>query len=330
MTTPDKCVAAFLDVGQGDSIVITLPEEGQAILVDCPKRRKDIIFRYLVDNRVKEIALAVLTHTHRDHAGHFVELVENFQRYGGRVSGIACIPALITGSSDTAENRQLLAGLSRLDRNGATLGASLYPTLDITLAGVSVKALHPTLGEATGALSRLKPNEGSVALMIGYRGHTLLLTGDLAGPGLEAVSVRGGVNVDALQVPHHGAWDEYLPGFLSNANPKYAIVSVGSSNDYNHPSPQTFQLLRNASARIRCTEATRHCHPEPSLIREDVIPLLPERNRNGWALAGTTACPCAGTVLVEMSSEGISLLPSDECHDSVVGKMASAQCRITM
>lgn len=329
MTTSDKCVVAFLDVGQGDSVVISLPRKGQAILVDCPKNRKDMVLHHLLDSNISEIALAVLTHTHRDHAGHFVELVENFQRHGGKVHGVACVPALIAGSSDTAENRQLLAGLSRLERNGVALDPSLFPILDMTMSGVSVKALHPTLGEASGSLSRLRPNEGSVALMISYLGNTLLLTGDLAGPGLGVVSARGGVDVDVLQVPHHGAWDDNLPAFLDKTNPKYAVISVGSSNDYNHPSADTLRLLNGAPTRIRCTEVTRHCHPEPSKIRDAVIPLLPDTHLKGWSNLGSLgACPCAGTVLVEMSSTGISVFPSDESHDPIVARMFSPQCRL--
>lgn len=327
MNNQERCVTAFLDIGQGDSIVVLLPEEGKAVLVDCPKYRQGTVFKFLRDHHITEITLAVLTHTHRDHAGHFVDLIENFRANGGTVHSVAYLPTLVTGKEDTSENRQLLVGLAKMETMGVHLRLSLYPDLQVRLPGdVMVEALHPTLGEATMAAGRLKPNEGSVALKVWYKGHTVLLTGDLAGPGLESIVPRGAANVDAIQVPHHGAWDDALPTLIRQANAKYAVVSVGTQNDYDHPTEQTFQALRETSARVACTQATGRCVPRPTVVRDDVLPLIPVRNRFGMGQDNARACPCAGTVFIEMSSNGVELHPDKDSHSRVISVMTTPSC----
>jgi competence protein ComEC len=323
MRSKDSCMAAFLDVGQGDSIVILLPEEGRAILVDCPKYRKGKVFKFLLDNQITDIPLAVLTHMHRDHAGHFVQLLENYRNNGGVLGTVAYVPSLLTNTAETSENRQLIVGLTRLGSSGIEVRFPLYPSFFWESCGVKVKSLHPNEFELTRAMGKLAPNEGSVVLQIEYKGHVVLLTGDLAGPGLETIAQRSTGPVDALQIPHHGGWDARLPVLLGSINPRFVVVSVGTVNDYDHPADDTLQALRATSARVACTQATTRCHPDLSKAKEEILRILP----NASEYAQGTACPCAGTVFVEMSTAGVTMYPTPDVHDVVLGKMTSGQCR---
>ena len=80
------------------------------------------------------------------------------------------------------------------------------------------------------------PNDNAVVLLASYGSVDALLTADAEGN--VTVPIRP-PPVEILKVAHHGSADPALPQLLELTRPRVAVVSVGSRNDYGHPTPET-------------------------------------------------------------------------------------------
>jgi competence protein ComEC len=87
-------------------------------------------------------------------------------------------------------------------------------------------------------------NENSAVLEFTFHRFTALLTGDLEKSGEAAVlSQRDGVKADLLKVAHHGSRSGTSNRFLDQAQPRWAVISVGRNNPFGHPSHETLSRL---------------------------------------------------------------------------------------
>jgi glyoxylase-like metal-dependent hydrolase (beta-lactamase superfamily II) len=75
MTFHHTVRVAFLDVGQGDSTVVTVPATQEAVIIDCPEA--DVVFEYLKSEQVLHIRALIITHLHLDHYKDAVNFLEN-------------------------------------------------------------------------------------------------------------------------------------------------------------------------------------------------------------------------------------------------------------
>jgi competence protein ComEC len=89
------------------------------------------------------------------------------------------------------------------------------------------------------------PNDSAVVLLASYGKVDALLTADAEGS--VTVPIRP-PPVEILKVAHHGSDDSFLPGLLDLLRPSVAVVSVGRSNTYGHPTPATMAALEAAPA----------------------------------------------------------------------------------
>jgi competence protein ComEC len=86
-----------------------------------------------------------------------------------------------------------------------------------------------------------------VVLEVRFGDVTLLLAGDVEGPG-EARLELGGAQV--LKVPHHGSRTSSSPPFVRRVRPRLALVSAGYKNRFGHPSPAVVERYRQAGAHV--------------------------------------------------------------------------------
>ena len=134
--------------------------------------------------------------------------------------------------------------------------------------------LRPRLGE--GVLGTKKDtaeaNGSSIAFVLEYNGHRLLLTGDAFGPVLEAsgkryATGRGGLDVAAFKLPHHGSWSNLSPALLQLVETSTYLVSTDGKY-FDHPDEDAMELI------------LLHGGPEPHLVfnyeQEQTKPWLDE------------------------------------------------------
>src|SRR5262249_31816373 len=70
-------------------------------------------------------------------------------------------------------------------------------------------------------------NVRSLVLLVRHAGHSLLLTGDLEGDGLEQVLGLPGVPVDVMQAPHHGSAAAQPARLAAWARPRVVVACQG-------------------------------------------------------------------------------------------------------
>ena len=225
----------FLDVGQGDAVLIQAPE-GQTALVDAGPRNVVPLLRQL---GVERIDLLVATHPHADHIG-------------GMTGVIAALPVRFYMDNGqphtTATYRRLLAALDARP--------------EITYLEASPRTL--TLGEVEIEVLPLLPpgstqhNDRSVSLVVRYRNFTAFLSGDSEVRQLTHLVSQGAVHeTTVLKAPHHGSDNGFTWDFLAMARPRVVVISVGR-NPYGHPRPAAVQAYDASGATVFRTDLHGH------------------------------------------------------------------------
>ncbi len=212
--------ASFLDVGQGDGILLETPEG--AVLVDAgpPEARVD---RQLRRMGLHTLAAIVTTHAHRDHVGGASAVLRSL-----RVGEV--IDPLQPGQGfDERAMRQ----------TARRLGVPLVPArvgMTYTLGRLLIHVLWPDHAGSPGE----NPHLHGTVLLASYGTIDLLLTGDSESEVTRSLPLR---RVEVLKVAHHGSSDPGLADELGVLRPRVAVISVGAHNDYDHPRADTLAAL---------------------------------------------------------------------------------------
>ena len=219
---------AFLDVGQGDAILITTPR-GQQVLVDGGPSPSALTAALGSQMPFwdRSLDLVVMTHPDADHITGLVPVLERFQVGAWADSG----------RSDS--DRLYEQCLTRLDAQKlqpvALTAGDRFDLGD----GIRLEVLHPAADVwATDA------NDDSVVLRLTWHQASFLLTGDVATTGEQAILASGQpLDATVLKVAHHGSNGSTGAPFLAAVQPQFAVLSVGADNRYGHPAPELLQRL---------------------------------------------------------------------------------------
>ena len=238
---PKKLEVDFLDVGQGDAILIKAPG-GQNILVDGGPDKT--VLRRLGENLAwwdRQIDLIILTHAHDDHVTGLIDVLKRY-----RVKKI-----IYTGAIHNAPN--YLSWLKTV-RDKKTPLVIIDKEQVINLgAGAKIDILYPDesfLGKIIDDL-----NQSSVVFRLTYGQIRFFLTGDAGEPVEKKLLEQGAdLSADVLKVGHHGS--KYSSGeeFLEKVRPKIAVIEVGKNNDFGHPNLRIIKRLERLGAEIFRTD----------------------------------------------------------------------------
>ena len=233
----------FIDVGQGDSILIKTPR-GKFILVDGggsdfsdPGTRK--VLPYLYYRGVRELYLAINTHPDTDHLqGLETVLKEIPARY-------ITVPATMV-EAEEYRNLRKIAEAGKMPIIPLAYGKPVY-----TGEKLQMRVLHPmveakTLDDA---------NEQSLVLDVRYDNFSTLLTGDIGiEPMQELIEKKQLAAVTVLKIPHHGSKNSLLPSFYQESKPQWAVISVGTNNIFGHPHPSILEALEEKNIKVLRTD----------------------------------------------------------------------------
>jgi competence protein ComEC len=225
---------AFVDVGQGDGIVIKAGS--WAGLIDGGGAGHDAaIAAEFSALGISRLDALVVSHPHEDHIGDLVSIV---QRYRPRV-------AYSDATATTACYKHLIAALHSV---GAKVSHA-YRGMRLHFGALVAQVLSP------GTYTAADLNADSIVLLLKIDGKEVLLTGDLTGPNEAAVGsiCARGPPLYLLKVAHHGSAYSSGDSFLSATRPQYAVISVGP-NSYGHPSPAALARLHAHSVRTYTTQ----------------------------------------------------------------------------
>src|SRR5215813_4126499 len=236
----------FLDVGQGDAILVELPE-GQRLLVDGGPGGNQrlgvgerVLAPFLWNRPTQRLDVVALTHPDSDHSGGLRAVLTRFGVREFWENG-----RWITGTEET---------LRAVERSGACR-RTLVAGQRLWLGSALLTVLNPDGSRPLDDPPPEGQNEESLVLRLDWRGFSLLLTGDLGGPGEERLLAdHAPVRALALKVGHHGSRYSSTGAFLDAVEPAVAIISVGARNSFGHPTPEVLGRLEAAGARIYRTD----------------------------------------------------------------------------
>jgi len=232
----NKITVHFIDVGQGDAILIQGPD--LAVLIDAgPRGAGQTVVDYLRSRGISTLDLVIATHPHEDHIGGFLDVLPEFEVREIMDPGVAHTSKTFEDYLDIIDGKDIPFTVARagMRRN---LGG-----------GVNLEILHP-LEPSEYAL-----NNASIVTRVSYGSVNFLFTGD-AEIGAEREMLERGHNLRAnvLKVGHHGSVTSSSSDFLNAVRPRYGVIMVGDQNRYGHPYQQVLDQLNTGNIRVYRTD----------------------------------------------------------------------------
>lgn len=236
-----KLTVDFLDVGQGDAILIKSPY-GQNVLIDGGPD-KTILNRLAekLDFADKKIDLMILTHPHDDHVAGLSDVVKQYD-----VKKI-----IYTGATHTGPN--YLNWLELIRERKISLTIIDRPQTIKLGENCELEILYPLKSLAGQSADNL--NNTSIVIKLIYGQTKFLLAGDMESDVERELSASGAdLSADVLKVGHHGSDTSTGDDFLKAVGPKFAVIEVGKDNSFGHPSLRVLKRLERAGAKIFRTD----------------------------------------------------------------------------
>jgi competence protein ComEC len=232
----------FLDVGEGDSIVIRFPGMRTWVLdaggLRQPPSHEDsayvfdigeaVVSRYLWQLWINPVDRVLISHPDMDHAGGIAAVLRNF-KVGSFGYARAGPDKMISALMGVASEKRIPI-------------RQLHTTIEAHIDGVDLQVLNPPVDKLFTTT-----NENSLTLRLSYHRFAAMLTGDLEKAGETAVlSQPGALDCQLLKIAHHGSRAGTSNTFLDRTKPRWAVLSAGRNNPFGHPAQETFhRILRH-------------------------------------------------------------------------------------
>jgi competence protein ComEC len=229
----------FLDVGQGDSILIS--QGSRQILIDGGPSGSVLLSKLgkYIPFWDRKIELIVITHPDQDHIQGFIDVLKHYQ-----------VEKIIkTKSGSQSQTFKTLEDLIAQEKAEVIDG----------IRGTSIKIAEGVKGEIVYP-PEIKvgddSNENSVVIKLDTGKEKFLFTGDLPSINGEDKLLGSGIDLDAdyLKIAHHGSKYSTSLDFLEKIKPKELIISVGKDNRYGHPNQETIDRLKKENIPILRTD----------------------------------------------------------------------------
>lgn len=224
----------FIDVGQGDSILIQTPQ-GKNILIDGgPPQAGKKVTAYLKKHHVDKIDLLIATHPDIDHIGGLIQVIKSFPIDRMIDSGKSHIT--MTYAKYLNQIRQ---------QNIPLTTAKLYETIEVDdLIDIQILNAYK---------KGLNTNQSSIVLNVVYDRISVLLMGDVERKQEYKLIDMFNIKSDILKIGHHGSKTSTSFEFLKHVNPQLAIITYGKSNKYGHPVDHVIANLNRLGINIYST-----------------------------------------------------------------------------
>lgn len=229
----------YLDVGQGDSILLVFPKN-KAILIDTggkityqkeewQKSSKDYnisdnTIKFLKSIGIRKLDYLILTHGDYDHLGDAINIIDNIK-----------VNNIIFNNGKFNDNELKIIDLIKEKI------INYYQNLE------KININNNTLYFVNRNIYS-NENDNSIVIYTLINNYKFLFMGD-AGVEVEKRIIENYniKNIDFLKVGHHGSNTSTSIEFINYINPKYSIISVGKNNRYNHPNKEVLEVLKNTT-----------------------------------------------------------------------------------
>ncbi len=224
----------FIDVGQGDSTLVTCG--GDTLLIDAGDNNKGTTVQlYLQKQGVESLTYVIGTHPDSDHIGGLDVIMTKFD------CGTVIMPDV---TADTATYRDVIDAMAYKNyQNTLPRVGDIYPLGDAEFTVIAPNRAYDD------------DNNSSVGIRLVHGDNVFLFTGD-AEKEAEADILQNGIDLraDVLHAGHHGSSSSCSEDFISQVSPMYVVVSCGTDNPYDHPHQETLDALQEQDAQIFRTD----------------------------------------------------------------------------
>jgi competence protein ComEC len=232
----------FLDVGQGDSALITMPDgttllvDGGGNLLDASRRiGETVVSEYLWWRGLNQIDYVLVTHADADHIDGLNDVLNNFTV---RTALIAHAP------DDDPEFAKFSETLKQTNTHAEKLQAGDV----IHFGDVEFSVLWPPAGGETSA------NNDSIVLRLRFGERAILLTGDIEKEAEKSLlATHQDLRADVVKTPHHGSKTSSTEDFVRATAAQFAIISVGRHSMFGHPHKEVVQRWQSHGATVLTT-----------------------------------------------------------------------------
>ncbi|MBI3580414.1 MAG: DNA internalization-related competence protein ComEC/Rec2 [Ignavibacteriales bacterium] len=248
-------VFTTLDVGQGDALLLELPN-GKNILIDAGAKSdtydagEKIVIPFLKRKGITALDAVLITHAHSDHLGGVISLLKHIP-----VNRI--IEAQVSIEGEQYKQIKDAAQELHVPVQEITAGAALNFDPNVRLY-----VLHPR----SPADSTVHLNNASIVLKVVYGGTSFLLAGDAESESERKMIERYAslLSSDVLKVGHHGSITSSSERFIDKVKPAFAAISVGRYNKFRHPSRIVIENLKAHHVKVQRTD-----HAGAIIMRSD-------------------------------------------------------------
>lgn len=235
----DSIEIEFIDVGQGDSILIKTQES--TYLMDTGGSLfasfdigKNITMPYLLKQGINKLDGVIISHFDEDHSQGLEALMNKIE-----------IDAIYASYSPSIEME------NKINSHKIPL---IYINNSHSLIldrNTSIKVIWP---KYKTSLNSFSSNNKSLVTVLTYKDFDVLFTGDIEGEVEQLIIEDLPEHIEILKVPHHGSKTSSTSEFVDRINPEYSIISVGKNNFYGHPNKDVVERLQISQSIIYRTD----------------------------------------------------------------------------
>lgn len=216
----------FLDVGQGDAILVQFPA-GQSLLVDAGGSATGfdigsrVVRPALWARGARQLDWLAVTHGDIDHAGGALSLVNDLG------------PREVWEGVPVGRNA-VMQQLRAAAQTGGAAWARLVAGQSLEVGSAVVEVLNPPIPDWERPITR---NDDSIVLRLSFGDVAVMLTGDIGVAAERELWLESRPRLRLLKAPHHGSRTSSSPALVGGWLPQAVIVSVGRGNSFGHPAP---------------------------------------------------------------------------------------------
>lgn len=224
----DEMIVHFIDVGQGDSILIQV--NNYNLLIDSgPFKANKEIKTYLNNLNINKIDYLIATHPHEDHIGNMSYIINNYNVINFYSPKVTTTSTSFEKLIDALKINNLKIKILKANTSSINLGK--YTTVEV---------FSPHLDYYENL------NNYSPIIKISYKNTSFLFTGDAEElVEQEVLSKNYNLKSDILKVGHHGSSTSTSKDFYERVNPSISIISLGN-NSYGHPTNKTLNQIKTS------------------------------------------------------------------------------------
>lgn len=234
---PAEYTVTFIDVGQGDSAVVS--GSGANVLIDAGPYKDARNVKITLDRlNIKELDLVVVSHLDSDHISGMRDIINNYK-----------VKKIITGET----SKRYLPNSSSFSEFMTAVDIKNIP-LTMVRAGDKLKVKSVDINVISPSKEYGDSNEDSAVLQLKCGQKKLLFTGDISAKVEENILDKVDLKSDILKIAHHGSYYSSSEEFLNKVKPSFAVASLSMYNNFNHPNVEVFNRLRDMDCEVFRTD----------------------------------------------------------------------------